>query len=196
MRHYHQFPSNEIPARRSVCVFCASSDGTQPIFLEAAKALGQTIAERGWHLVYGGADVGLMGALADAALAHGGAVTGVIPHALVSREITHPRLTHLVEVNSMHERKAEMAKRADAFLVLPGGLGTLDEMCEVLTWALLGIHQKPVVLINVAGYWNAFLAMLDTAVAAGFLRPAHRSLPLVMPDVNAACDAVALSRVR
>jgi hypothetical protein len=196
MRHYHQSPSNEIPARRSVCVFCASSDGTQPIFLEAAKALGQTIAERGWHLVYGGADVGLMGALADAALAHGGAVTGVIPHALVSREIAHPRLTHLVEVNSMHERKAEMAKRADAFLVLPGGLGTLDEMCEVLTWALLGIHQKPVVLINVAGYWNAFLAMLDMAVAAGFLRPAHRSLPLVMPDVNAACDAVALSRVR
>lgn len=188
--------SSATRAQDSVCVFCGSSNGAQPIFLDAAKELGRSIAERGWHLVYGGADVGLMGALANAALAHGGAVTGVIPHSLVSREIAHPGLTQLIEVNSMHERKAEMAKRADAFLVLPGGLGTLDEMCEMLTWALLGIHQKPVVLINIAGYWDSFLAMLDAAVAAGFLRPAHRSVPLVMPDVSAACDAVALSRVR
>src|ERR1700730_201151 len=139
-------PSSEPSAQRSVCVFCASSNGAEPIFLEVAKALGRSIAERGWQLVYGGADVGLMGALADRGL------------------------TQLIEVGSMHERKAEMARRADAFLVLPGGLGTLDELCEILTWALLGIHDKPVVLINIAGYWDAFLGMLDAAVAAGFLR--------------------------
>jgi uncharacterized protein (TIGR00730 family) len=184
-------PSNEIPARRSVCVFCASSDGTQPIFLEAAKALGQTIAERGWRLVYGGAHVGLMGAMADAALGAGGSVTGVIPRALVEREIAFRGLTELIETGSMHERKAEMARRADAFLVLPGGLGTLDEMCEMLTWSLLGIHQKPIVLINTAGYWDAFLGMLDAAVTAGFLRSAHRTLSLVAPDANTACDMVA-----
>jgi hypothetical protein len=184
-------PSSEPPAQRSVCVFCASSNGAEPIFLEAAKALGQSIAERGWHLVYGGADVGLMGALADAALGTGGAVTGVIPRALADREIAHRGLTQLIEVDSMHERKAEMARRADAFLVLPGGLGTLDEMCEILTWGLLGIHEKPIVLINIAGYWDPFLGMLDAAVAAGFLRSAHRTLSLVAGDGHAACDALA-----
>jgi uncharacterized protein (TIGR00730 family) len=187
----NQSPSNEIPARRSVCVFCASSDGTQPIFLEAAKALGQTVAERGWQLVYGGAHVGLMGAMADAALAAGGFVTGVIPRALVEREIAYRGLTELIETGSMHERKAEMARRADAFLVLPGGLGTLDEMCEMLTWSLLGIHQKPIVLVNIAGYWDAFLGMLDAAVTAGFLRSAHRAQSLAAPDANTACDMVA-----
>jgi uncharacterized protein (TIGR00730 family) len=114
-------------------------------------------------------------------------VTGVIPQALVSREIAHRGLTELIEVSSMHERKAEMARRADAFLVLPGGLGTLDEMCEILTWALLGIHDKPVVLINVAGYWSAFLGLLDAAVAAGFLRERHRRIPLVAADPEDAC---------
>ncbi len=180
----------EKSAQRSVCVFCASSNGADPIFLEAARALGQAIAERDWHLVYGGADVGLMGAMAEAALAAGGTVTGVIPRALFEREIAHRGLTQLIEVNSMHERKAEMARLADAFLVLPGGLGTLDELCEMLTWALLGIHDKPIVLINIAGYWEAFLGALDAAVAAGFLRSEHRGLPLVAPDANAACDAV------
>src|ERR1700761_8136860 len=184
-------PRKEKNTQRSVCVFCASSNGTDPIFLEAAKALGQAIAERDWHLVYGGADVGLMGAMANAALAAGGMITGVIPRSLFQREIAHRGLTQLIEVNSMHERKAEMARRADAFLVLPGGLGTLDELCEILTWALLGIHDKPVVLINIAGYWDAFLGMLDAAVAAGFLRSPHRALSLVTPDANAACDAVA-----
>jgi uncharacterized protein (TIGR00730 family) len=187
----HPSPTCNIPAQQSVCVFCASSNGAQPIFLEAATELGRSIAERGWHLVYGGADVGLMGALADAALAHGGAITGVIPNALVSREIAHRGLTELIEVSSMHERKAQMAERANAFLVLPGGLGTLDEMCEILSWAGLGIHQKPVVLVNIAGYWDPFLATLDAAVAAGFLRPAYRDILLVMPDVKVACDAVA-----
>ncbi|HEY3987719.1 MAG TPA: TIGR00730 family Rossman fold protein [Acidobacteriaceae bacterium] len=177
-------------AGRNICVFCASSDGTDPIFLAAAKALGRAIAERGWHLVYGGAEVGLMGAMADAALAAGGSVTGLIPRTLFTREIAHRGLTELIEVNSMHERKAEMARRADAFLVLPGGLGTLDELCEILTWALLGIHDKPIVLINIGGYWDAFLGMLDGAVRAGFLRDKHRALSRVAPDAAAACDLV------
>jgi hypothetical protein len=180
----------ERSAQRSVCVFCASSNGTDPIFLEAAKALGQAIAERDWHLVYGGADVGLMGAMADAALASGGTITGVIPRALFEWEIAHRGLTQLIEVNSLHERKAEMAQLADAFLVLPGGLGTLDELCEILTWAALGIHDKPIVPINIASYWEAFLGALDAAVAAGFLRSEHRGLPLLAPDANAACEAV------
>lgn len=181
-------PTKEI---RSVCVFCASSNGVDPIFLEAAKALGTSIAGRGWRLVYGGADVGLMGELANAALAAGGKVTGVIPSALVSREIAHPGLTELIETASMHERKAEMAKRADAFLVLPGGLGTLDEMCEILTWRLLGIHEKPVVLINTAGYWNRFLHLLDGAVEAGFLRPPHCAFCQTAADADAACEMLA-----
>jgi uncharacterized protein (TIGR00730 family) len=181
--------TKQIP--RSICVFCASSNGVDPLFLEAARDLGKSIADRGWHLVYGGAELGLMGALADAALAGGGKVTGVIPQALVSREIAHRGLTELIEVGSMHQRKAEMAQRADAFLVLPGGLGTIEELSEILTWALLGIHDKPVVLINIAAYWNAFLKMLDAAVASGFLRPMHPDLPLVAPDVERACDAVA-----
>ena len=175
---------------RSVCVFCASSPGSLPVYLEEAKALGKTIAERGWQLVYGGAHVGLMGAVADAALAHGGSVTGVIPRALVDREVAHTGLTELIEVDSMHERKAEMADRSDAFLALPGGLGTLDELCEMLTWALLGIHQKPIVLINTGGYWNGFLNMLDAAITAGFLRPAHRSLALLAADAREACSMI------
>jgi uncharacterized protein (TIGR00730 family) len=181
-------------AQHSVCVFCASSNGSDPIFLEAAQALGRAIAERGWRLVYGGADVGLMGAMADAAMAHGGSVTGVIPRSLAEREIAHRGLTELVETGSMHERKAEMARRADAFLVLPGGLGPLDELCEILTWRLLGIHEKPVVLINIAGYWDAFLGLLDGAVAAGFLRAAHRRLPLVAADAEEACRKVEMAR--
>ena len=181
-------------AQHSVCVFCASSNGSDPIFLEAAQALGRAIAERGWRLVYGGADVGLMGAMADAAMAHGGSVTGVIPRSLAEQEIAHRGLTELVETGSMHERKAEMARRADAFLVLPGGLGTLDELCEILTWRLLGIHEKPVVLINIAGYWDAFLGLLDGAVAAGFLRAAHRRLPLVAADAEEACRKVEMAR--
>jgi uncharacterized protein (TIGR00730 family) len=173
---------------RSVCVFCASSNGVDPVFLEAATTLGTSIAARGWRLVCGGADVGLMGALANAALAAGGKVTGVIPRAIVDREIAHRGLTELIETGSMHERKAEMAKRADGFLVLPGGLGTLEEMCEILTWRLLGIHDKPLVLINIAGYWNRFLHLLDGAVDAGILRPPHRALCPAAPDPGAACE--------
>ncbi|HEV3151952.1 MAG TPA: TIGR00730 family Rossman fold protein [Acidobacteriaceae bacterium] len=186
----------ENSAQRSVCVFCASSSGTDPIFLEAARALGLAIAERGWHLVYGGADVGLMGAMANAALAAGGMITGVIPRALFTQEIAHRGLTQLVEVNSMHERKAEMERRSDAFLVLPGGLGTLDELCEILTWAALGIHDKPIVLINIAGYWDLFFGILDAAVTAGFLRTTHRNLPLIARDAEDACRRIEITRKR
>jgi uncharacterized protein (TIGR00730 family) len=172
--------ANGTRPRFSVCVFCASSNGSDPAFLAQATALGQAIAARGWQLVYGGAQVGLMGALADAALAGGAPVIGVIPQALVSHEIAHRGLTELIEVASMHQRKAEMERRADAFIALPGGLGTLDELCEALTWALLGIHQKPILLINTAGYWNAFLTLLDAAVENGFLRATHRGVARVV----------------
>jgi hypothetical protein len=132
-----------------------------------------------------------MGALANAALAAGGKVTGVIPRAIVDREIAHRGLTELIETASMHERKAEMAKRADAFLVLPGGLGTLEETCEILTWGLLGIHDKPVVLINTAGYWDRFLHLLDGAMEAGFLRAPHRALCRTAVDAHGACEMLA-----
>jgi hypothetical protein len=182
--------ANSTSLRPSICVFCASSSGSDPVFLAAATALGQAIAARGWQLVYGGAQVGMMGALADAALAGGAPVVGVIPHALVSGEIAHPGLTELIEVSSMHERKAEMARRADAFLALPGGLGTLDELCEILTWALLGIHQKPILLVNTAGYWNAFLHLLGAAVENGFLRATHRGLASVVGTPAQACETL------
>ena len=182
--------SSATSSRPSVCVFCASSTGSDPVFLAAATALGQAIAARGWQLVYGGAHVGMMGALADAALAGGAPVVGVIPQALVSREIAHRGLTELIEVGSMHERKAEMAQRADAFLALPGGLGTLDELCEIITWALLGIHQKPILLVNTAGYWNAFLHLLDAAVENGFLRDSHRGLAAVVDTPAQACETL------
>lgn len=179
--------TKDVTAQHSVCVFCASGNGVNPIFVETAKALGKTLANRSWRLVYGGAHVGLMGAVADAALAAGGEVIGVIPRALVQREIAHRGLTQLIEVGSMHERKAEMAERADAFVVLPGGLGTLDELCEILTWSLLGIHRKPVILVNTAGYWGTFLQLLSEAVTAGFLRPNHGELVLVAKDPEEAC---------
>lgn len=175
---------------RSVCVYCGSSNGTRPSFRVEAEALGAALATRGWQLVYGGADVGLMGAVADAALAGGGAVVGIIPHALVSREIAHRGLTELIEVGSMHERKAEMERRSDAFIVLPGGLGTLDELCEIVTWALLGIHSKPVVLVNTNNYWDGFLKLLDHAVHCGFLRSTHRELLAIASDAQGACALV------
>jgi uncharacterized protein (TIGR00730 family) len=158
-----------------IAVFCGSRRGAHEAYVEAAAAVGARLADRGCELVYGGAHVGLMGVLADAALARGGRVTGVIPASMVERELAHRGLTDLRVVDSMHERKALMASLADGFLVLPGGMGTLDELCEILTWAQLGIHAKPVGLLNVRGYWTGFLHFLDTAVADGFLRPADRA---------------------
>lgn len=167
---------------RRLCVFCGSSAGLQPIFKETARAMGRLLAERSLELVYGGGKVGLMGAVADGCLAHGGRAIGVIPKALVEREIAHTGLTELRIVNSMHERKALMADLADAFIALPGGFGTWDEFCEIVTWAQLGIHQKGCALLNVNGYYDPLLAMTDRAVAEGFLPAAHRDMLLTESD--------------
>jgi uncharacterized protein (TIGR00730 family) len=166
---------------RSVCVFAGSSEGDDPAFAAAARALGQAIATSGRTLVYGGGKVGLMGALADAALAAGGRVIGVIPRALMKKEVAHASLTELRPVASMHERKATMADLADAFVALPGGLGTLEELFEVWTWAQLGLHDKPVGLLRVGDFFDRLLAFLDGAVDHRFLRPRHRDL-LVTDD--------------
>ena len=159
-----------------LCVFCGSSAGISPDFLEAARALGQTLAESGIELVYGGASVGLMGAVADAALAAGGRVVGVIPEALVSRELAHRGLSELHVTPSMHARKAMMADLSDGFVALPGGIGTFEELFEIWTWGQLGDHAKPIGLLDVAGFYRPLLAFLDGVVAAGFLRAEHRAM--------------------
>jgi uncharacterized protein (TIGR00730 family) len=161
---------------RRLAVYCGSADGSNPAFLAEARALGAAIASSGLGLVYGGANVGLMGVLADVALAGGAEVIGVLPAVLEGREIAHSGLTVLELVPTMHERKARMAELADAFLVLPGGYGTLDELMEAVTWVQLGLHAKPVILINTAGYWDGLLAFLDSAVAMGFVKQKNREL--------------------
>jgi uncharacterized protein (TIGR00730 family) len=164
---------------RSVCVFCGSSQGGHPGYAADAGALGTLLAARGIRLVYGGAQVGTMGALADAALAAGGEVVGVIPGHMAREEVAHGGLAELRVVDSMHERKATMARLADGFVALPGGLGTLDELAEILTWAQLGLHRKPVGLLDPRGFYNPLLRFLDHTVAEGFVRPGHRELLLV-----------------
>ena len=173
---------------RAVCVYCGSSPGSEPIYLEAARHLGRTLAERDLGLVYGGARVGLMGAVADATLAAGGRVVGVIPEALRSRELAHPGLTELLVVDSMHERKAMMARHADAFLALPGGLGTLEELFEVLTWAQLGIHAKPCGVLDVGGYWRPLLQFMDRSVEQGFMTQLSRDLLMVADEPGLLLD--------
>jgi len=167
---------------RAVCVFCGSNAGARPIYMEAAQEVGRAIAARGLELVYGGAAVGLMGALADAALRAGGKVVGVIPRALVEREIAHPGLSETHEVTSMHERKAMMADRSDAFLALPGGAGTLEETFEAWTWAQLGHHRKPVGLLNVDGFFDLLLSFLDNQCRELFVRREHREMLIVDND--------------
>ncbi|WP_228265989.1 LOG family protein [Microlunatus elymi] len=157
-----------------ICVFCGSSTGRIPAYAQAAAGLGRLLAERGIGLVYGGATVGTMGVMADAALAAGGQVYGVIPGQLVDREIAHRSLTELYEVADMHQRKAKMAELADAFIALPGGAGTLEELFEVWTWAQLGLHNKPIGLLDVAGYFQLMTPLLDHMVAEGFLKPQYR----------------------
>lgn len=176
---------------RRICVFCGSSGGTDPRHVGAARDLGAELASRGLGLVYGGASVGLMGALADAVLARGGHVTGVLPSALAARELAHSSLQDLRIVSTMHERKAMMADLADAFIALPGGMGTLDETFEILTWAQLGMHAKPVGLLDVAGYYGPLLAFLDHALANGFVRAEHRALLDVAGDPAALLDRLA-----
>lgn len=159
----------------SVCVFCGSAPGARPSYSAAAKALGTELALHGMTLVYGGGRLGLMGIIADAVLQAGGRVIGVIPRMLIERELAHPHLTRQHVVNTMHERKTLMAELSDAFVGLPGGMGTFDELVEIVTWAQLGLHAKPVVLANIDGYYRTLYAMLDNAVAEGFVTPVSRS---------------------
>ncbi len=164
--------------RKSAAVFCASASGARPEYAETAKALGRMLAEHGVGLIYGGGNTGLMGALADGALAAGGHVVGVIPHVLVDLEVAHQGVSELHVTSTMHTRKAMMAEKADAFLVLPGGYGTFEEMFEVLAWQTLKIHSKPVVLINVAGFYDSMLTFLDVCDREGMLR-GNRGILLV-----------------
>jgi len=182
-----------VVALRAVCVFCGSSSGLDAVHEATARRLGTTLADRGLELVYGGAAVGLMGVLADAALAAGGRVVGVIPRRLFTREIAHRGLTELHEVDSMHERKALMYDRSDAFLALPGGFGTLDELFEAVTWSQLGIHAKPSVLLDVGGFWHPLVAQLDAMVDAGFLKPENRALLEVRGSIDEALEHLATS---
>jgi hypothetical protein len=177
---------------KSVCVFCGSSTGTNPVYALAARELGRELAARKLGLVYGGGRVGLMGEVATAALSAGGEVLGVIPHALAHKEIVFAECTELIVVDTMHARKALMADRSDAFVALPGGYGTCDELFEIVTWAQLGIHRKPVGLLNVNGFFSPLLAWLDQIVSEGLLKPKHRDLLLVadtVPELLAALAA-------
>jgi uncharacterized protein (TIGR00730 family) len=162
----------------SLCVFCGSSPGRDPDYLDAAKSLGLLLAGEGITLVYGGASIGLMGELADASLYHGGKVVGVIPDFMRTKEIAHAGLSDMIVVDSMHARKAKMADLADGFIALPGGMGTLEEFCEVVTWAQLGLHRKPCGLLNVKNFYNPLIAFLDSMAAEGFVYDKHRGLIL------------------
>jgi uncharacterized protein (TIGR00730 family) len=170
---------------RRVCVFCGSSPGARPAYAEAAEELAALLVANGIGVVYGGGGVGLMGRLADAVLARGGEITGVIPDALVDREIGHPGVRDMRTVGSMHERKALMAELSDAFVALPGGIGTLEELVEVFTWSQLGLHRKPCGLLDVEGYYEELAAFLDHAVRERFLREEHRSTLIVEREPTA-----------
>src|SRR5436305_12813716 len=175
---------------KRLCVFCGSSTGLNPRYADEATILGALLVRRGWSLVYGGGHVGLMGVLADAVLAAGGEAVGVIPQALVDRELAHGGLTRLDVVASMHERKARMADLSDGFLALPGGFGTADELFEILTWAQLGLHHKPIGLLNVAVYFDLLLAWLDQCVREGFIKEKHRGLLIDSAEVEGLLDAL------
>lgn len=169
---------------KSICVFCGSRLGSKPIYRETAKSVGQLIARQQLRLVYGGGNIGLMGVVADAVLEHGGEVVGVIPGHLQEKEVGHAGLTELHVVSTMHERKALMANLSDAFVALPGGFGTFEEFCEILTWAQLDLHRKPCGLLNVDGFYDPLLTLFDRAVDDGFLRPEYRSMVLTATDAD------------
>ena len=175
---------------KSLCVFCGSSPGADPGYARAAIATGREIAGRGLTLVYGGAKVGLMGLVADAALEAGGEVIGVLPEALGRKEIAHTGLTRLEIVGSMHERKARMAELSDGFIALPGGAGTLEEIFEIWTWGQLGFHGKPAGFLNIAGYYDGLAGFLDHAVAQAFVKPVHRQMLTFADHPDALIDAL------
>ena len=171
-------------ANFSICVYCGSRLGADPRFAQSARDTGAVIGSQGWELVYGGGKVGLMGMVADATLSAGGTVYGVIPQNLMDKEVGHTGLTELHVVDNMHTRKSMMFERADAFVALPGGIGTFEELFEIWTWYQLGVHHKPFGLLNVAGYYDPLIAMLDSMVAQGFLNPAVRGLLQVGTDAG------------
>lgn len=173
---------------KRICVFCGSSSGERPEYAEAARQMGTALTARGLELVYGGGRVGLMGTIADATLAAGGRVIGVIPQALFDKEVGHSGLTDLHIVKSMHERKALMAELSDAFIAMPGGFGTFEEFFEVLTWAQLGFHRKACAILNVAGYYDQMLGFFDHIVAEGFVRAKHREIVVVSASVEGILD--------
>jgi uncharacterized protein (TIGR00730 family) len=177
---------------KSICVFAGSNSGTRAEYIPAAAELGRVLARRDLGLVYGGARVGLMGALADAALSEGGRVIGVMPQALVAKEVAHRGLTELRVVKSMHERKAMMNELADGFVALPGGWGTLEEFFEVLTWGQLGLHQKPCGLLNIEGYFDGLLSFVDHSIVEGFVRAEYRSMILVAGSPGELLDGMAV----
>lgn len=174
-----------------ICVFCGSSPGKNPAYARSARETGAALAARGIELVYGGGRVGMMGVVADSVLAAGGTAIGVIPRALEAREIAHQGLTTLHVVGSMHERKALMAELSDAFLALPGGFGTFEEFCEVITWSQLGIHRKPCGLLNVTGYYDPLISMFDRSVEAGFVSPLNRTIVRAAENVEEILDLLA-----
>ena len=175
---------------RNICVFCGSQSGADPRYRQAAIELGGLLAQRGHGLVYGGGHVGLMGIIADAVLEAGGSVTGVIPRPMTERELAHETVTKLYVVSSMHERKALMASLSDAFIALPGGYGTLEELFEVIAWAQLGIHRKPIGLLNVAGYFDALLSLVDHMIGEGFIKTKHRGLFVTAEQPQVILDAL------
>jgi len=183
-----------MPLPSTLCVYCASSADIAQPYKDAAVELGRMAAERGIDIVYGGGRVGLMGLVADTALAAGGQVTGIIPGHIAAMEVAHQTLTELIVVKTMHERKKMMFDRSDAFIILPGGMGTLDEMLEILTWKQLGLHDKPVILANIDGYWDRLLAVIDHGVAEGFIRPKHARLLQEVRDIPAIFAALGSGR--
>ena len=188
-----QEPENDRKMKR-LAVFCGSRTGSDGVFSSAARELGDEMVGRGIDLVYGGGNVGLMGVIADAVLEAGGSVTGVIPQALASKELAHNRIQDLRIVASMHERKALIADLSDGFMALPGGIGTLEEFFEVLTWGQLGFHPKPVALLNVAGYYDGLLSFIDHAVAHGFVRHVHGKMVISGPSAAELLDSMAAYR--
>jgi uncharacterized protein (TIGR00730 family) len=176
---------------RRVCVFCGSSVGNHPAYAEVAQAMGAVLAKRGIGLVYGGGNVGLMGVIANAVMAHGGEAIGVIPQSLADREVAHAGITQLHVVDSMHARKAMMAELSDGFVAMPGGVGTFEEFFEVVTWTQLGVHRKPCGLLNVQGFYTPLAAFIDQAVSEGFIKPVHRAAIVVDSDPARLLDTLA-----
>jgi uncharacterized protein (TIGR00730 family) len=174
----------------SICVYCGSSAGVAHSYKDAAVQLGREAGERGVEIIYGGGRVGLMGLVADAALAAGGRVTGIIPSHILEMEVAHQTLTELIVVENMHQRKMMMFERSEAFVILPGGLGTLDEAFEILTWKQLGLHRKPIIVANIDGYWDGLLALVRHGVDEGFIRPQHARLFTEVGDVAAILSAL------